>query len=171
MLVLPAEAEIAAQIGKDVDSDIVKQARDLVRCGIAKKLMKALKAAYSRNAEVDPYAPDIAGTARRSLRYTALGLIAAADADLGITFARKDLAGVSNMTAEIGALTSLLSSTMPECAEMLAAFYQRHKTDPLIVDKWFGLQAAIPGSDASQRIAKLLAHAEFKLSTPNRVML
>ena len=169
MLVLPAEAEIAAQIGKDVDSDIVKQARDLVRCGIAKKLMKALKAAYSRNAEVDPYAPDIAGTARRSLRYTALGLIAAADADLGITFARKDLAGVSNMTAEIGALTSLLSSTMPECAEMLAAFYQRHKTDPLIVDKWFGLQAAIPGSDASQRIAKLLAHAEFKLSTPNRV--
>jgi aminopeptidase N len=169
MLVLPTEAEITAQIGVDVDSDFVQQARELVRGNIAKKLMRALKAAYARTAQTSPYKPDTAGTAQRSLRYTALGLIVAADAELGVKLVRKDLLKITNMTAETGALSSLLWCKTPERSELLDAFYDRHKSDPLIVDKWFALQASIPGADASHRIKKLLTHPDFKLSTPNRV--
>jgi aminopeptidase N len=169
LLVVPAEAEIAAMIGKDVDSELVHHARELVRSAMAKKLMKALKAAYARTEDKGSYEPDTAGTARRSLRYTALGLIAAADADTAVKLVRKDLAKVTNMTAETGALSSLLSCVRAERDELLFAFYERHKNNPLLVDKWFGMQAAIPGADASLRIARLLKHADFKMSTPNRV--
>ena len=169
MLVLPSEAEIAATIGKDVNSDTVHHARELVRKLVAKKLMKALKTAYARTAEAEAYNPDTAGTAQRSLRYTALGLIAAADAELGVKLVRKDLKKISNMTAETGALSALLTVSQPERDELLNAFYERHKSDPLILDKWFGMQAVIPGTDASQRIKKLLTHPDFKFTTPNRV--
>ncbi len=169
MLVLPSEAEIAATLGKDVNSDIVLKAREQVRISVAKKLVKALKAAFARTAQVGSYKQDTAGTAQRSLRYTALGLIAAADLELGVKLVRKDLAKISNMTAEAGALAALLSCARPEREELLNAFYDRHKDDPLILDKWFAMQATIPGADASQRIEKLLVHPDFKISTPNRV--
>jgi aminopeptidase N len=169
MLVLPTEAEIAALIGKDVDSDIVLQAREQVRSQMAKKLLKPLKAAYARTADVGAYQPDPDGTARRSLRYTALGLIAAADADQGVALARKDLKNISNMTAETGAVSALLSNARPEREALLNEFYARHKGDPLIVDKWFAMNATIPGADASKRIERLLKHPDFKLTTPNRV--
>ena len=169
MLVLPSEAEVAALIGCGVDSDTVHQARELMRKLIAKKLLKLLKAAYTRTSETAGYKPDIAGTAQRSLRYTALCLIAVADPELGVKLVRKDLAKISNMTAEMGALSALLPIKRPERDEFLAAFYQRHNTDPLIIDKWFAMQAVIPGADASQRIKKLLTHADFKFTTPNRV--
>jgi aminopeptidase N len=57
----------------------------------------------------------------------------------------------------------------PEREAMLEQFYDRHKDDHLILDKWFGLNAAIPGAGAAQRIEKLLKHPDFKLTTPNKV--
>jgi aminopeptidase N len=169
MLALPPEAEIAALIGKDVDSDQVHKARETVRAQIAKKLLKPLKAAYARSADVGAFQPDTKSSAQRSLRYIALSMIAAANADMGLALVQKDLAKVSNMTAEMGALTALLVCARPERDELLTEFYARHKDDPLIVDKWFAMNAIIPGADASQRIASLLKHTDFKLSTPNRV--
>ncbi len=169
MLALPPEAEIAANIGKDVNSATVHKAREMVRSLIAKKLLRPLKAAYARTADAKPYVPDPTGTARRALRYTALGLIAAANADAGVKLLQKDLKKISNMTAEIGALQALLTLDRAEREELMTAFYHRHKHDPLILDKWFAMQAAIPGADAATRIEKLLHHSDFKLSTPNRV--
>jgi aminopeptidase N len=169
LLVLPTEAEVAAFIGKDVDSDIVFTAREMVRTQLAKKLMKPLLAAYARTGVVEAYKPDPLGTAQRSLRYTALGAIAAANAELAIAYVRDELKNVSNMTAETGALSSLLWCARAEREALLNEFYTRHKSDPLIIDKWFGMNASIPGADASQRIERLLKHPDFKLSTPNRV--
>jgi aminopeptidase N len=169
MLVLPSEAEIAALIGADVDSDIVYQARELVRTQVAKKLLPMLKAAYLSTEETGDYTPDTIGTAKRSLRYAGLSLIAATNADSAIAYAREDLKHATNMTVEIGAISSLISTARPEREAILNEFHARHKDDHLIIDKWFGLNAMIPGADASKRIARLLKHPDFKLSTPNRV--
>jgi len=48
-------------------------------------------------------------------------------------------------------------------------FYRRYQGDALIIDKWFGLQAAIPDADTLARVKDLTAHQAFSLSNPNRV--
>ena len=169
ILVLPSEADITAAIGKDVDSDLVYVAREAVRSGIAKQLLNALLVAFEQTNDAGSYKPDTRGTARRSLRLTLLTMIAAADGDMGIKLAQKEFAKPDNMTIEMGALVCLRSLHRPEGEAMLEKFYQRHKDDHLILDKWFGLNAAVPGVDAAQRIERLLKHPDFKLTTPNRV--
>ncbi len=75
MLGLPPEADIAAAIGKDVDTDAILAARDGVRAAIGRKLETLLDGIWQRTREDRSYAPDAASTARRSLRYAALQLI------------------------------------------------------------------------------------------------
>ena len=169
ILVLPSEADITAALGKDVDSDLVYNARESVRTGIAKQLLSKLLATYEQTADANAYKPDTLGTARRSLRLTLLGLIAAADADQGVKLAQREFAKPDNMTIEMGALVSIRSVHRPETEEMLETFYRRHKEDHLILDKWFALNSSIPGADAAKRIERLLKHSDFKLTTPNRV--
>jgi aminopeptidase N len=169
MLTLPSEAEISAVLAKNVDSDAVHAAREHVRKSIASHLLGQLQITYAATDDDGAYHPNPEGTAKRSLRYATLTAIAIADADLAISLARADLRQSSNMTVEMGALTSLLSCNRPEREALLNAFYTRHKNDPLILDKWFAMNASIPGSDAAQRIARLLKHPDFKLTTPNRV--
>jgi aminopeptidase N len=73
------------------------------------------------------------------------------------------------MTAEIGALTAMLGIDAPETSLELEKFYARHSQDHLLVDKWFALNAQIPGAGSAARIEKLMGHPDFRLSTPNRV--
>ncbi len=169
MLVLPSDADISAAIGKEVDSDLVYQAREAVRSGIAKQLLDELKSAFDKTAESGAFKPDTDGTARRSLRYTLLSMIAAADADTAVKLAHDELNHAHNMTAEMGALVAVLTLARPEREQMLADFLNRHHDDHLLIDKWFMLNATIPGADAARRIEGLLKHPDFKLTTPNRV--
>jgi aminopeptidase N len=169
ILVLPSEADVTASIGKDVDSDLVYAARESVRSAIAKQLLNKLLLAFEETNETGAYKPDTRGTARRSLRLTLLATIAAADGDEAIKLAQEEFTNPNSMTIEMGALASIRSLNCIEGEAMLEAFYQRHKDDHLILDKWFGLNAAIPGADAAKRIERLLKHPDFKLNTPNRV--
>jgi aminopeptidase N len=53
-------------------------------------------------------------------------------------------------------------------AQSAAAFYERWRANPLIIDKWFSVQAAAP--HAGQLLAAALRdHPDFTLRNPNRV--
>jgi aminopeptidase N len=169
MLTLPPEAEIAASSGGNADSDLVHGAREAVRRGIALHMMDSLKSGFEGTRESGDYKPDTEGTARRALRYATLGQIVAGVPDDALTMAEQELVKPSSMTAEIGVLSAILSVQDPRRDKMLLQFYGRHREDHLLVDKWFLLNAQIPGVDAWQRIEQLMKHADFKLSTPNRV--
>jgi aminopeptidase N len=57
---------------------------------------------------------------------------------------------------------------LPERRAALAAFYQRWQDDPLVVDKWFALQArsSLPGTIAAVRADPAPA---FTRANPNRL--
>ena len=169
MLSLPTEADIAATIGKDVDTDLILQSRDFVRAELAMALKDSLLTIWSDTEERGAYAPSPEDTGRRSLRYAALGLLAAGLPDVSIGLIQRDLATASNMTTEIGGLTAMLGIDAPERNLELEKFYARHAGDHLLVDKWFALNAQIPGAGAAARVETLMGHPDFRLSTPNRV--
>jgi aminopeptidase N len=51
----------------------------------------------------------------------------------------------------------------------LAAFYEQWKAEPLVIDKWFAVQALDPGEGALGRVLGLTAHPAFDARTPNRL--
>ena len=44
-----------------------------------------------------------------------------------------------------------------------------HAAQPLVIDKWFSLQATEADPRACERVADLLAHASFRWTNPNNV--
>jgi aminopeptidase N len=58
---------------------------------------------------------------------------------------------------------------VPERQAAFDDFYRRYEGDPLIIDKWFGLQALIPEADTLDRVKDLTGHAAFSMQNPNRV--
>ena len=73
------------------------------------------------------------------------------------------------MTDRMAALDTLSLHDRPERATALDDFYQRYADDPLIIDKWLALQAAIPEPATLDRVRALTAHPAFSMANPNRV--
>ena len=86
-LTLPGEADIAREIGRDVDPDAIFAARAALRAAIGLKLAPALGECYRRLADTAPYRPDAAGAGRRALRNVCLDLLVAARAPGAIALA------------------------------------------------------------------------------------
>ena len=57
----------------------------------------------------------------------------------------------------------------PEAAEALAAFERAYAHDPLVMDKWFQIQASAPGPQALETVRRLCAHPAFSMTNPNRL--
>ena len=75
-------------------------------------------------------------------------------------------ARVANASA---ALSVLASVDGPERDQALAEFYGRWRHDPLVLDKWFTVQATSSLPDTLARVRELTKHADFTLKNPNRV--
>jgi aminopeptidase N len=168
-LTLPSEGDIAREIGRDVDPDAIFAARRELRAEVGRKLNDALADAYHRMVDRAQFSPDAASAGRRALKNVCLDLMATADPAAGIARAHAQYGDADNMTDRIAALATLSHHQAPERQAALDDFYGRYEGDPLIIDKWFGLQAAIPEADTLARVKSLAAHPAFSMSNPNRV--
>jgi aminopeptidase N len=74
-----------------------------------------------------------------------------------------------NMTDEISAVAMLANLDCPEREQVLTAFYARWQHEPLVVDKWFALQATSQLPDTLVRVKLLLHHPAFTIKNPNKV--
>jgi aminopeptidase N len=168
-LTLPSEGDIAREIGRDVDPDAIFVARRELRAEVGGGLASALAETYRRMTDGGPFSPDAASAGRRALRNVCLDLLAAADAVSGISRAAAQYRDTDNMTDRIAALATLSYHKAPERQAAFDDFYRRYEGDALIIDKWFGLQAAVPEPDTLGRVKSLTGHPAFSLSNPNRV--
>jgi len=169
VLTLPGETDVAQEIGADVDPDAIHRARLALRRILGTTCREALREVYGRLAESGPYSPDAASAGRRALRNVALDLLAAADPELGEPLASAQFAAASNMTDRLASL-SVLTTLPGEARERaLAAFGERYAKEPLVLDKWFTLQAAIQEEDTLRRVRSLMEHPAFSIGNPNRV--
>jgi len=169
VITLPGEADIAREIGTNVDPNAIFAARKALRESIGGGLAQELLAIYEKLTETSPYSPDAAATGRRALRNAALDLYAAAHPAEGLALALRQFESARFMTDKIAALG--IVATQPGAAreETLEAFYKLYAGEPLVIDKWFALQATIPEADSLARVKRLMDHPAFSLANPNRV--
>jgi aminopeptidase N len=169
VLTMPSEADVAQEIAANVDPDAVHEARRTLRRRIGERCAEHLLALRAELAEADAYSPDAASAGRRALRNTALDLVAAADAETGERLASEQFASSTTMTDRLAALGVLC--TLPGAAreDALLRFGERYENEPLVLDKWFAMQATIQEPETLARVTRLMDHPSFALTNPNRV--
>ena len=165
----PSDPDIAREIGHDVDPDAIFAARKHLRAAIGGALGATLATTYRHMMTPGPYRPDAESAGRRALKNVCLGLLAATGEEQTIKLALHQYQGADNMTDRMAALEILALHDRPERAHVLDDFYARYADDPLIIDKWLALQAAIPEAATLERVEALTAHPSFSMGNPNRV--
>jgi aminopeptidase N len=165
----PGESDIARELGRDVDPDAIFSARAALRATLGRRFGQALEANYHRLSDHGPYSPDAASAGRRVWKNACLDLMAATGDAGAIALAARQYGTADNMTDRMAALTTLSLHDVPERAAAIEDFYRRYQADPLVIDKWFALQATIPEAGTLDRVRALTAHANFSLANPNRV--
>ena len=168
-LTLPTEADMAREIGRDVDPGAIGQALDALRAAIGTTFAEPAHKVYAALSVPAPFSPDGPNAGRRALRGRLLGYLMAADPRAGASLALRQMRSANTMTDRISALGSLVQGNQPECAIALAEFEKHYGDDPLTLDLWFGLSARIFDGDVITRMERLLAHPKFTLTNPNRV--
>ena len=172
-LSLPLENWIGQQLDI-VDPDAIFEVLQFFRRDLSGKLCLEFLEIYRGNILAGPYrySPEDAG--RRSLKNTCLGYLLTPDEDGQLSEDVLDLAvtqyhNTDNMTDKVAALKAVVNSNRPSGDELLADFYELWKEDPLVVDKWFTLQALCPLEGTMDRVKELTGHPAFILKNPNKV--
>jgi aminopeptidase N len=165
----PSEADVAREIGRDVDPQAVFAARRKLRAAIGERHAGALADMYDRMNTGGQYRPDAQGAGRRSLKNLCLDLLAATERADAIARAAAQYQNADNMTDRMAALETLSLHDRPARAAAFEDFYRRYADDPLIIDKWLALQAAIPEPATLDRVKALTKHPAFSMANPNRV--
>jgi aminopeptidase N len=167
-LSLPAEGYVGQQMA-EIDVDGIHGVREFLRAALGRRLAGRFGETYRALRSDEPYRFEALQVARRALRNLALAYLMAAAGEEGRSLCLAQLESADNMTDSLAALGLLVESDLPERARALAGFYTRWRDDPLVIDKWFALQAMAQRPDAVDAFARLLGHEAFTLKNPNRV--
>ena len=165
--ILPPSESMIGERMQRVDPDAIHAAREQLRAAIGGGLRDQLVRAHSASAAGTDLG--VAAKGVRRLKSVALGLLAAGDAKSGASLAKAQFDAADNMTDRQGALAILASLDEPQRDAALDAFYLRFKDDPLVVDKWFALQASAQRRQTIDEVERLAGHPAFTLANPNRL--
>jgi aminopeptidase N len=164
-MTLPGESYLAEQMTV-VDVDGIHAARRFVKAGLADRLAGTFMERYD-SAGGQAYSKSPAAMARRSLRNTCLSFLM--ETHGGEQLANSQLRSSDNMTDMLSALTGLVWAGAASAGAALRDFESRWEADALVMDKWFSIQASMPGHQTVERVAELLSHPCFSIRNPNKV--
>ena len=166
--ILPPNESMIGDRMTVVDPDAIHAAREKLRSAIGRAMLGELTNAQRPSGLSGDDVSREAKGARR-LRTVALGLLAAGDPVQGAELAKAQFDSADNMTDRQGALTVLASLEAEQRDQALRAFYERFEDDPLVIDKWFAVQASAQRADALAQVEALAKHPQFNPSNPNRL--
>jgi len=168
LLGLPSETYLA-ELMSVADVEAIHIAREFVITSLAKQLEAPLKALYQRNHRDESGVFDAGTIGRRRLKNVCLGYLGRLkDLETQI-WSKHQFNSAKNMTDQIAALAVIVHNELPYKQTSLTAFYRQWQQEPLVIDKWFALQATSPTADAFASVKTLLMHPAFDLPTPNRI--
>ncbi len=169
VLALPAESYLGDQM-EVVDVDGIHAARQALRVHIGTRFAAELSARYDALVETGAYQPTPEAIGRRSLKNLCLSYLMAADAPGGVQRCLDQYRAGHNMTDVMAALALIADSDLPERTKALADFDRNWRHDPLVMDKWFSVQAmAASRACVLYDIHGLMRHPAFSIKNPNKV--
>ncbi|MDE0884763.1 MAG: aminopeptidase N [Myxococcota bacterium] len=167
-LTLPSE-RILGQAMEVIDPDALFAAREFMRRALAEAHAESLEAVYAKGSEAGLYSRDKEAIDQRRLKNCALLYWMTLGGEDSLAAASHQFEGSDNMTDAEAALQALVDTRSTARDRALEAFYDRWQHDPLVIDKWFSIQATARRTDTYERVVELSAHPAFSLKNPNRL--
>jgi aminopeptidase N len=168
LLTLPSEEYLAEQM-EVVDVEAIHAARLFARQTLARSLRPLWEQAYAANRVAGPYRYDPELAAQRGLRNLCLAYLLTLEDDAAVEMALAQFVDSDNMTDQLAAFAPLVHSARPERRQAIADFYRQWQGDPLVLDKWFAVQATSPLPETLDEVRALMGHPAFQLKNPNKV--
>ncbi|MDB5445916.1 MAG: pepN [Phenylobacterium sp.] len=168
LLTLPSEPDLSLAM-QPADPAAIHAAREALRERLAAHLEAELRRLHTGLQDLGEFSPDAAGAGRRALRSAALELLAANPRSDLVGLAQGHYEAALNMTDAMGGLTALMLMGGEAYETALADFFERWKSEPLVIDKWFNVQARDPSEMALGRVMGLTVHPAFEPKNPNRL--
>lgn len=169
-LLTPPTDKYLLQSMTPMDPLILAYRKQTLEQTLGMALSDALKSLIVSHAPTGAYDPSAQPAGKRALRNLALSLLCQAANSSAKTHALSQYDSATNMTDRLGALRALLQHAGRDDAvtDALTHFYERFQADPLVVDKWFALQACAPGMTVDG-VKGLMHHPAFTRRNPNRL--
>ncbi|HET6420403.1 MAG TPA: aminopeptidase N [Geobacteraceae bacterium] len=167
-MTLPSE-DYLAELMDIVDVEAIHAVREYVRGTMASRLRRELLAIFKSMENSGGYSIDAASIGARSLKNLCLSYLMTLKEQPVIDLCMEQFRRAGSMTDVMGALGPLAQTDCPERREALSVFHDKWKDDPLVMDKWFSIQATsrLPGT--LMEVERLLGHPAFDIRNPNRV--
>jgi aminopeptidase N len=166
-LAMPSEKTIAQRMSP-VDPLAISQARQALREELGRANAAELLAIYHAQQTPGQYSPAPGPVGKRALKNLALSLLMAAGHPQAPTLAGTQFRHATNMTDRMAALAMLVHESLTiEASQAVIQFYEDWQHEPLVIDKWFAVQASSPLTNV-EGMQGLMAHPAFTLRNPNR---
>ena len=160
ILSFPAASALIEQVSS-VDLDGLQMAREFVIEEIASATQDELLARYRELTVID-------NPSARAFKNVALSLLSTVSQEYE-TLVVEQFNCSTNMTDSLAALKAAMTGQFDCLSTLLADFEATWHTTPLVMDKWFTLQALSNTDDVIDSIKHLTHHNSFSFSNPNRV--
>ncbi|MDX2308440.1 MAG: aminopeptidase N [Hyphomicrobium sp.] len=169
LLKLPTQSDVAREIGRDVDPDLIHKAHRQLTKTVGATLGDLLVDIYQGHAGRGAFSPSAKAAGKRALRNAALSLLVARGEEEDQKRLIEHFRKARSMTEEAHALVLLAASDHPDRDFALGRFHDRWKGDHLVIDTWFAAQAMSPRDDTLDVVRTLTTHPLFGRAAPNKV--
>jgi aminopeptidase N len=163
----PGQSEIFLSM-KDAVPEAIAKARDILIQQVTKASRQDLQNLQQSMRPIGTFSPDAEAAGRRALANQALVFVSSLSDMAAQELAWKAWQSANNMTDAMAALVALDVSGSDGFQKALSTFYEKWHTNPLVLDKWFFIQATAKQTGTVDDIRTLLAHPDFNTENPNR---
>ncbi|WP_158880839.1 aminopeptidase N [Rhodanobacter sp. L36] len=169
LLTPPGEIELAEREAS-VDPQRIHALHRQLQLRLAERIgARALAEKYEMLHKCSTIKLDATSQAQRRLKRRTLELLGLVDSAETQRRAVTQYREAPGMTDRLAALNVLLRSDAPQAGSAVAQYRARYADNALALDKWFALQAQVPGDATLDRVKMLEQDASFTLRNPNRV--
>ena len=168
MLSLPNEAVISDRLDV-IDPIAIFEARQWLYRQVLEKNQSSISTLFDTFKVGGPYTPSADDGGKRALSNKALQFLVHARSGEGIRSAFAHYEMASDMTNRWAALLCLNDLECDQRSDAMAYFHERYAEDPLVLDKWFSLEAMSARPGTLPRVQNLLNHPKYDQKNPNRI--
>ena len=167
-LSLPGESDIADAV-ELADPQAIHEVREYFISTLANGMRLPLDSCYEVLNQAESYQIDAASMGRRRLKNVCLSYLARIKDEGVHALCLAQFESANNMTDRLAALDALSGIDCAERETALKAFETQWKDNPLVMDKWFMIQAGSSLPNALEKVKALQSHPAFDVKNPNKI--
>lgn len=168
LLQLPTVSTLMQHM-KDVDFELIYEAKEQLSLHLAKEYEEQLSTLYKRHHEPKSSSLDALAMGNRALKNRVLKMLCELESEHYVQLAKRQYEESVSMTDRVAALDILENTDADLSAVALSDFYEHYKMQTLVMNKYFSILAASHRDGVLDRVMALQNDSVYDEKVPNLV--